>query len=344
MKFIERAKGRDARIDLLRIIACFLVIVNHTNSTIFQAADPSMKTWWVSLSYFFLCKPAVPIFVMISGYTMLQKEDDYKKTTKRFIRILTVIILFSFLYYLDGILRTEGAILDLPGFFHFIAVAPVTNAYWYLYLYAGIILMMPFLQRMASRMEKKDFYVFFLISGLFVSTYPIFVHYFPEWQITDQFQLPLFDGCICLLLFGEYFRRYGSFPLWIDIAGFSGGLAYNVFLTFFEYRRTSDYYLFYDNRVFLPILVEAVCLFSLIMKIKPGGKTGTLISVIGQCTFGIYLLSDLFLEKTTIVYFQLCSTGIHRMIAVVVWEIVIFVMGFAVTFLLRLIPPVRKLL
>ena len=72
-------KTKTAYLELLRIIACFFVIVNHTSSGIFLSRTPNDKTWWVSVTYFFACKVAVPIFLMISGTLMLGKIDDYKK-------------------------------------------------------------------------------------------------------------------------------------------------------------------------------------------------------------------------------------------------------------------------
>lgn len=337
-------KSRIAWLDLLRIIACFLVIVNHTNSGIFLTRDPSMKTWWVSLAYFFICKAAVPIFLLITGYMMLEKEDGYEKMGKRFLRIVLVIVLFSLLYYVNNILHAEGAAFDLVGYLHLIVVTPVTNAYWYLYLYAGIVLMLPFLQKLAARMEKKDFQMFFLISILFVSVYPILLHYIPEWSLTEQFRLPLFDGYLCLLFLGCYFRRYGTFPIPVSLLAIAGGLAWNLVFTFQEYRSGAEYYLFYDDRLLLPIMLEALGIFSLVAKVKIGEKAGERISVIGQCTFGIFLLSDFFLEKWQPVYLKLCDLGVHQMISVVIWELLIFFTGFGVTFLLRLIPPVRKLI
>ena len=75
-------KSREAFLDVLRIIACFFVIVNHTNSDIFKSATPASLTWFVSLTYFFISKIAVPIFFMISGYLLLNKADGYKKPFK----------------------------------------------------------------------------------------------------------------------------------------------------------------------------------------------------------------------------------------------------------------------
>ena len=43
-------KPRYNFIDVLRVIACFLVIVNHTNSWIFLNLTPS-PTWYASLTF-----------------------------------------------------------------------------------------------------------------------------------------------------------------------------------------------------------------------------------------------------------------------------------------------------
>lgn len=85
---METVKSRETFLDLLRIIACFLVIVNHTNSVIFLGSSPDSLDWYVSLTYFFISKIAVPIFFMISGYLLLKKEDNYKKAFREFCVLL----------------------------------------------------------------------------------------------------------------------------------------------------------------------------------------------------------------------------------------------------------------
>ena len=44
-------KPRFAYMDLLRIVAVFLVIVNHTNSLVFKALTPARVTWWLSIAW-----------------------------------------------------------------------------------------------------------------------------------------------------------------------------------------------------------------------------------------------------------------------------------------------------
>lgn len=69
--------SRQVHIEFLRIVAAFLVIVNHTNSRIFLARAPS-ATWFASVTYFFICKIAVPLFLMIMGALLLEKHDTHQ--------------------------------------------------------------------------------------------------------------------------------------------------------------------------------------------------------------------------------------------------------------------------
>ena len=57
-------------IDILRIVACFLVIVNHTITTVFYGAEPS-RGWFISVIWFYISKLSVPVFVMITGYILI---------------------------------------------------------------------------------------------------------------------------------------------------------------------------------------------------------------------------------------------------------------------------------
>ena len=48
-------KKREVWLDVLRILAAFLVIVNHTNSDVFQSVTPESGTWWLSILWYALC-------------------------------------------------------------------------------------------------------------------------------------------------------------------------------------------------------------------------------------------------------------------------------------------------
>ena len=91
-------KRKIEYLELLRIIASFFVIVNHTASGEFLAMQPAGRKWFFLVTYFFMSKTAVPVFLMISGVLLLRHVDEYRKNGARIIRIVLDIIIFSFIY------------------------------------------------------------------------------------------------------------------------------------------------------------------------------------------------------------------------------------------------------
>ena len=333
-------------VDLLRILSCFFVIVNHSNSRIFQERAPSL-TWFVSVTYMFFSKAAVPIFVMITGYMLLNRRETHSKYILRVVRHGCALVLFSMLYYLSACLEGKNY-LNWKGFLVSLISAPCTNAFWYMYLYLGILLMIPFLQRFVSALSKQDFHVLFFWSALFFSVLPIAAHYLPQLQITHYFEVPLFNSFLALLMAGYYFRTYCTptkkwrIPC---LAGYVCATLVSVIGTYLEYGRTGGVdYLFYDNKLFLPILVGAGCLFAFASTLTIKAPFDKAVSEIGKLTFGVYLVSDLVLAKLEFVYEFLTEHQVHVLPAMLIFEIVVFAVGCILVYLLRMIPGVKKLL
>lgn len=335
-------------LDFLRIIACFFVIVNHTSCAIFLGSTPESKRWFISLAYFFVSKIAVPIFFMISGYLLLNKVESWKKTFSRIVRILVVLLACAVVYWgYDSLFISKGGFKSLIT--NIVSVYRVTpsTALWYMYTYLGILIMLPYLQKMTQLMDKRDYHIFFVVCGIVVGIVPILQHYSGRLPLNPYLYLPLFGGYIWLLFLGQYFARFGAAKtktgICIAVALFIIMLGFNVAATYFEYRKSSSDYLFFDNRTLLPIVVEAVCVFYLAMFLDFGPKTGRLISWVGSCTFGIYLISDLITGILNPYYVKL-SAIVHPFLALVVYELCVFAIGLGITAALKKIPPVRKYL
>lgn len=346
---MKTIKSRETFLDLLRIIACFLVIVNHTNSDIFLGTTPQNLTWFVSLTYFFISKMAVPIFFMISGYLLLNKIDGYKKCLQRIIRIIITLIGCGFVYaiYHTYYMNPYPSFINAIKQFITVHIESPSNALWYLYAYLGILFMLPFLQRMTSLMTKHDYHIFFVISVLFFSVLPILNHYFPLINVNPYFRLPLFEGYICMLFIGQYFSKFEIIKkrqgFIIACILFVTTVAFNVIATYFEYQKSSFGYLFFDDRTFFPILLQSVCVFYLVSFVKAPEKLARIISYIGSCTFGIYLLSDMNIDLLKPIY-RITSSHIHPFFAVIIFEICIFLIGLIVVAFLKKLPLIKKIL
>lgn len=341
----QNKPGRVAFLDLVRILACFLVIVNHTVPAVFQGTGPS-GLWGLGIYGLFLSKGAVPLFLMISGYTLLNRQDTYAATFRRVLRIAVCLVVFSGVYYLNeylcGRIHNFGPVYFLGRMF----TRPVTNAFWYLYTYLGLLIMLPFLQKLCSVMKKQDYHVFFFWSGLFFGFWPIVTHYIPLLEYTDYFELPLFGSYLCLLFVGSYVRDYAprekaKLLPWAGAYGLLCLLCAG--LTWAEYLRSggSDY-LFYDDCTRLPLLAGSGLLFYGFSGCRIPAWAQGRISSLARLTFGIFLVSDLLIEKLWFLYTDLVERGLWELPACLMLQVSVFAAGAAIAWFLKKIPLLGK--
>lgn len=341
-------KERLLYLDVIKIIACFLVIVNHTNSVIFLSASPS-PVWFLSVALFFLSKIAVPLFIMSSGAVILGKADPLKKTFMRVGRIVVVLIVFSFIFsiyahWLNGSFQNFNPLFELFMVFK----QPVTASYWYLYTYIGLLMLSPFLARMLMHFSNSMYLYFFVLSVLVPGVYPILTHVFPAFSVSSDF-IALIPSVYVGLFVAGYFLHKLATPtsLSVGLASllFLILLGLQIALTYNEYVKNSEDYLFYDNRTFITITLSSICvlysfkfLFSG-LSIKP--FTRKIITEVSMCTFGIYLLSDIFISVYTPLQSQLFER-INPIVAVLIMDSLVFITGLGVVYILRRVPLVKK--
>lgn len=340
-------KSKTAYLELLRIIACFLVIVNHTNSGIFLSRTPEDKTWWVSITYFFVCKVAVPVFLMISGTLLLGRTDDFRKYISRILRIVIVIVVFSFVYYVRSMYRS-GLPVDIIEFLKLIYQRHITNAYWYLYLYLGILLVLPLFQTLSVHMRKWEFQILLLVSVVGMGALPVVVRYLPGAACSYMFTEPFLSVYVGVFFLGYYLTHYvelkKSYAV-ISAVVFVGMTALEVLLTYREYYIRPEDFLFLEERTYLNVTLASAALFYLVRyfgSIIRQEKFWSVVKFVGGCSFGIYLFSDMFVDIYEQFYNDL-SMRVHDLVAVVVYELLIFFTGMLITMVLKKIPYVKKL-
>lgn len=146
-------------IECLRIIAIILVIYNHTRAfgyTLYQYTSDACS-YYLSVFMIPVCKTAVPVFLMISGATLLGKTEDYRSLfSRRIVRYVGIILFWGTLQYLRYV-RTGKAELSVRGWWNNLYSSPRLETYWYLYLYLGFLLLLPLLRKAASGMTDKDY-------------------------------------------------------------------------------------------------------------------------------------------------------------------------------------------
>lgn len=348
-------KKREVWLDVLRILAAFLVIVNHTNSDVFQSVTPENGTWWLSIAWYALCKVAVPVFVMVSGAVLLGREDSYRKCLARFGRIVAALLVFSYLYFVHDAWVNYGLwprIIQLDVFLQKVWTMEIADSFWYLYFYAGLMLALPMLQRLSCAMKGRDaWYLIGLSLGLGAG-WPLLAHFVPALALPKYFDVPLFSTTVGLFFAGWQLRKCEK-PLhtmpWL--MGLAASILLSVVLLHAEFIRLNGrgrYWGFMDDRMQSSLLVVtgAISFFLLIRCLfdRPLSERAQRVwTELGGCAFAIYLLQQWVIEQTEVrLFIPLCNT-LTAFPAVVVWEIVVFIFCLAAAMILRRIPGIKKI-
>lgn len=343
---MSSARSRNANLDLLRILSAYLVIICHTIWFIRLDEISTSARHGVFLLQAF-SKIAVPVYFMITGCTLLTKSDSIRRTLQRVLRIGCVLVIFSIVQELLP-LRDPATLLAfrLPSFLESIYRKPAIDAYWYLYAYIAILLMMPLLQKLVKSMSKSDFAYFFAISFLVFGVWPVLVEYTPISEYTHHFTLPLFSTNICYLLMGYAFMTipHKKQPAALLLLLLVLSIAVNaVFMNHDHLATGGAYHQFMDNIAFLPMLIATGCFFALICRIPLNGNAAAICTELGRCSFGAYLLCDLFLEILSPVFYPL-RAAVGQIPAVLLYQLMILAASVATAAILRRLPLLRKIL
>lgn len=92
-------------LEVIRILAILMVMYNHS-AAFMSFSNQSGVEYAISFLFSMVCKGAVPLFFMVSGALLLGKNESGKDLfQKRILRMILVIVIFSFLYYMKLVLK-----------------------------------------------------------------------------------------------------------------------------------------------------------------------------------------------------------------------------------------------
>lgn len=300
----KKATERMIHWDLLRILACFSVIMLHSASQNWYDLPVTSSTWLVFNSYDAISRYGVPVFVMLSGCLFLSKPDKLSVKYLYLHNIARLVIAYVFWSSLYGLWDSRG--FQGVGIKSYI-IEMISGRYhlWYLPMLIGIYMLLPVLKLFSEEKNKKILeYVLILFFILQISRETILAFQFSD-HIKDVIRLldvEMVCSYIGYFLLGYYLQRY---PLSekkqkkIYLAGILGAVSAIVIDNFISVHRGEATAAFYDSWS-LPTFCVSVALFVFFQqKISRihWSKSGTSIILhLSGNTFGVYLIHLLVLE------------------------------------------------
>lgn len=234
---------RKQYFDLMRILAIFFVIWNHTGKTgfaLFTIQDPGSVRYWVYCMASVFCTFAVPLFFMISGALILPKTSVKDVWLKRIPKMTLILVGFSLAYYIlaatqgditkyatlnnglgqliDGVpagssIGQTEELLDLPGIGLFVTVlwsGTWNFSFWFLYAYIAFLISAPLLRTLAEHMRNRHFLYLFLIYLVFKAVVPVinWTVFGGKYTLNTNFSLSWLSADILIYPLAGYFLEH----------------------------------------------------------------------------------------------------------------------------------------
>jgi surface polysaccharide O-acyltransferase-like enzyme len=340
-------------LEFLRIIGCYLVMFNHTgNHGYFKFSNARESgLYWVYMFMSVGCKAAVPIFFMISGALLLGKEESIKDIfIRRVFKFVKILIVVSVLYQVYD-WKYNNTAFTLANCLKTIYSDNASAALWYLYSYIGVLMMLPFLRKMARLMETGDY--LYLAAGYvcMVGIIPVIQYYLSggTLSLNESFSPVLFTVSnifFCVMgyfvenvLHNKYFNRKNALAL---VALSVLCIILSCMMTQYKADLTGELSeTFFSSLISIPTFTLYYCVKMLFMKVKIDTRILKGIQFAGSTTFGIYLLERILRERLLFV-FDCLEPVIHTMPACLLYILICMMIGTVIVAVLKRIPLIRR--
>ena len=333
-------------LDMIKILAIFLVLLNHTGGRLFTmyTQETSAVLQWLMLAHASFIKMAVPLFFMCSGALLLGREEPYSRLlSKRVMRFVVLLVVVSVITYLGN--ATEEKPATLLGFLSAFYRGKISTHLWYLYNYICFLLSAPFLRKIAAKMRDMDFY--WLIVLVLIEKLVLFADYFFfRGQESHIWSFTFFSTGRFFLypLLGYYMdnklseKKYTFDVFFVLLAATVVALHLTCvakqWVCDVEGGWSSNVETYLDSLVVIPS-ITVFHGFKLWMKRAPASpRLAKALYLIGSYTFGVYLFEGFFRKWTYDVYALLKPVlGIY--FAAWVHMLAALLLGLALTFVYK---------
>ena len=302
-------KARDVRLDIIRIFSLFCVIAVHffLNSGFYNEIVIGKKMYIMSIirSFFIIC---VPMFIMLTGYLVNGKTLS-KKYYKGIIKILIIYLICSIIYslFVKFYLKEE---MTFTIFLKKLISYSGTRYSWYIEMYIGLFLLIPFFNIIINSLKSKKEYQLILITLIILIALPSILNIF-KFDSIDWWKKPSISKSYVKILpawwtsgypvlyyfLGAYLKRYT-----VNI-----NTKLNIFLlviftiidgTFNFYRSFSVKYIWesWNSYSSLFVMIETFLVFNLLLKINLNNNSirNNLLKTLSNACLGAYLISCMY--------------------------------------------------
>ena len=292
---------RTAYLDLLRIIACIMVVGVHVSALCLEELNVTSVNFKVMNGFDCFSILGVPLFVMISGSLLLSEKhtgsmkDLYLKKAFR----LVVLYFFYFLFYNTVSFMKSGTLWSIENVKQDIVLDSLLGKgiyhLWFLPMMISLYLITPFIKSfMQDKAKCAVFLGLYFVIAILLPTALKFE--FPYKTIVGslygQFPNMMFIGYIGYYILGHVLHEFlPKLRTGILVAVAVSGVVFfgiEVYACNFYSEKTGELSIILNDTMAVNAFVASTCIFILCKHIKV--KESKVLTECAKLTFGIYLL------------------------------------------------------
>ena len=339
-------------LEIIRIIAICMVIFNHTGENGFEMFRTAYGTplWYLVILLDIISKAGVPLFFMISGVLLLDKEETLKELfIKRILRYGVIILLFSFIYYVRLYIHHPEYGFSMKYFFTYIYSTPFIIPYWFLYSYLSFLLILPVLRAVVKSLKENEY--------LWILGFSVFLWISPVWEIIFNLEpinisnglnatfviFPVLGYGISNVISEKYFDFKSRVTF---IVAFILGWLCSIYMNIIEFKESGELSgTNIDRFAWIPTI--GVFYFIIYYFDKRTVKIPELmkyvISIVSGGVFCTYLFEDMLRSDIFLYLFDLVSGNTTKLLMCIPYTLCIIICGVIMSELFNRIPIIKRL-
>ena len=318
---------RRSNFELLRVIAIVFIILYHFvfyQKDIFSVITTNSVINILYSLFYAGGKIGVALFIMITGYFMIDKEITLKKLIKLELQVLFYSLGIYLVFLLFG-----GYSFSFENLFK--SMMPLfNNLYWFYTRYFSIIVFTPYINKMLNNLSKKE-YLKMLGLGFIFLIFLLNVNF--EMSRNALYLLYYYTIGGFIKRYGDDYKKYDKFYLVVFILGF---VLIVSSILFFKGINASDYFVYYFMSLGSFLTVISACSLFIWFNYRKI-KYSKLINRLGNVCFGTYLFQEHFVMIELLWGKLFKISNASNWLDIVLKGIVAIIFIFLITYIIELV-------
>ena len=339
---------RVLKYDVLRVIACFAIVLLHVSASYWSVVDIYGSEFVVMTVYNSLTRFAVPVFFMLSGLFLVSPERENVKVGKRVLKIILLFYIWSAFYAFQGV-----AVDALTGQFSQEAWNGALQRFvfghvhmWFLQMLAGFYILIPVARQLCVKKEGVQYFLMLWVVFRFIIPYSTEALGWTTLQARiDSLGLDLLVGNFGYFLLGYYLSIVDikkEIRRIIYVLGIVG-LGLTAFLTIRTCMESGTYVEKWFSPSSPNVLIMCVAIFTAFKysKVFEQSKRPQIWITLARYTFFVYMFHMFIIEKLNL--FGITTVSFPAIVSIPVLTIITFVVSLIGAFVADHIPFIRKI-